>query len=467
MSETSISPGRVWLAMLAVLGAILLAALAGFWLGEKSVNIDTAPPAPQPSADTPPGEPLEAAAEEPAPPLHFLVSVPTGDPGDPVLEEIRMASEAGIHQYVLPVPLSWSEGPASGLEFIEVLLGADPKATAILRVDLNPPRDWLEAHPEAAALADGQTLNTICLASSVWREEATRVLDVLLTAVKERYPDVVTGYVIACLDSGQWYRDGARDVSNANTEGFRRWLRARYGSHDALQRAWSDTDANLDKAAIPVRPANGEGDGAFLNGPAARPELDFRRYSAEITAETIAQIASHVKTSAGEQTTVLAPYGYTFEAPGDGTAHFALARLLDSPLDGFVSAVSYADRGLGGVGGMMGPVDSARLHGKIWCLVDDTRTGISRDEMTGTLTRPKNIRAEDVYRVQQRNFAAAVTHGLGLFWSDMQGEGRLHDTEMWQRFGEMRAIYSEVNTWPSEGKGISTPHLGGPTLAIV
>ena len=491
MSETNISPGRVWLVMLGVLGAAALAAVAGFWLGERSVKIDIAPPAPLPSSPAQPQADLPIASEGPAPPLYFLVTAPTGDPADPVLKEITMAAQTGIHQYVLSVPLSWSgpaptdvgdaEAPlggdseasatgqaaATGVACVEALLGADPDASAMLRVNLNPPGDWLTAHPEAAAAAGGGALDSVSLASPVWREEAARVLDVLLTGVEEHHPGIVTGCVIACLDSGQWSRDGARDVSDANTDGFRRWLRARYGTDGALQRAWSDVDASLDKTAIPAGPANAEGGGVFLSGPAAVPELDFRRYSAEVTAEAIAQFATHIKAGAGEGMTVLAPYGYTFEAPGQGTAHFALAKLLDGPLDGFVSAVSRADRGLGGVGGMMGPVESAKLHGKRWCLVDDTRTGIARDETTGELTRPKSIRAEDVYHVQQRNFAAAVAHGLGLFWSDLQGEGRLHDAEMWQRFGEMRAIYSTVNSWSTEGESPLAPHVEGPTLAVV
>jgi len=111
----------------------------------------------------------------------------------------------------------------------------------------------------------------------------------------------------------------------------------------------------------------------------------------------------------------------------------------------------------------MGPVDSARCHGKLWILLDDTRTGVTWDSSTGAVKYMQGLRTEDIYNVQSRNFAAALTHGLGLCWIDPHGEGWLHDPKTWQLFGAMRGAYECVLTERSSGETL----FNEPTLLVV
>ena len=55
----------------------------------------------------------------------------------------------------------------------------------------------------------------------------------------------------------------------------------------------------------------------------------------------------------------------------------------------------------------------------------------------------EGLLAEDVYHVQQRNFATAYTLGMGLVWSDPEGRGWLNDREQWQMFGNLREVYED------------------------
>ncbi len=119
---------------------------------------------------------------------------------------------------------------------------------------------------------------------------------------------------------------------------------------------------------------------------------------------------------------------------------------MDSDLNTIIAPVSYTDRGLGGVGGIMGPIDSWTNRGKTWLLLDDTRTGVERDTETNAFSRIKGIRAEDVYEVQRRNFAMALTYGLGLVWADPRAEGWLYDAEQWRQLGKLRDIYAHHQT---------------------
>jgi len=450
-----------------VLALVILAVLAGLWLGEKSVHFEEGTLPAHSPAPVAAGAAPEAGAAG-APPLFFLVHIPSGAGEAAVLEEIKMAADAGIHQYVVRVPLPWRGDMNAFLGPIDLLTQADPNATMFLYLTLDPPPAWLAANPAEAARVAGREPSSASLASEVWRRDAHSALEALASAINVSLRSgSILGYVVGCLDAGQWQRTDGYDVSPANTDAFRRWLTARYKENAALQQAWDDPEVKLDTALIPDKPDTAGPCPSFFETLKEQRQVDFLQYTSEITADTIAAFTGYVKRAAGKSVKVIAPYGYTDELTASDSGHFALSRLLSTELDGFVSPVSYFDRGLGGVGGVMGPVDSVLAHQKTWFLIDDTRTGIARDPVTGEVARPKNIRAEDVYRVQQRNFAAAVTRGLGLWWADPQGDGWLHDPEMWQRFAKMWNVYQKVNTW-RHGEREQTPSYSTlPTLAVV
>ncbi len=323
---------------------------------------------------------------------------------------------------------------------IETVLEADPKARLMLRVKLDPPTSWLNAHPDAAIHVDGAPQPVPCLASETWLQAAQTALEDLVQWIGERqYP--VVGFVLECLENGWWCRTGGPDTSETNAQAFRRWVKSRYSEDSRLQQAWADTRVTLETVAIPLGADSPEPEGIFLVLPEERRYVDFRLFTAETTVQTIGTLAELLKRVAGPDTLVLAPYGYTFEWGQVGPAHAALVKLLESPVDGFVSPFSYRDSGVGGVGGVVGPVDTARAHGKMWFVMDETRTGITRDALTGRLNRLAGVSPQDVLSVQTRNFAAALAHGLGLFWTDAEGHGALLDPEIWHWFGKMRQIY--------------------------
>ena len=436
-----------------VLGFVVVASIVGYWLGAQSA------PSEEEAAAGAVSTPAQASstAEQPAPappPLYFFTSVPSASARSAVAAEISMASSAGIHQYAVSVPLPWDGDMNAFLEPLNFVVGADASAQLLVHVKLDPPTSWLEAHPESSVAGPGGT-TAVSLASEAWRNEAGTALGALVSAVNTSLgSERVHGFIIGCLDGGLWHRGRVADASAANQAGFRRWLKARYLDDAQLQKAWGDASVRLEDAPIPdglipEGPA-GEGCKVFLDLPSMQRWADFLEYTSETTAGTILEFTGQIKGIAGKSARVIASYGYSFELADGGAGHFALGRLLESDLDGFASPVSYVDRGLGGAGGLMGPVDSAVLYGKQWYLIDDTRTGIARDPSTGEITRPRNVRPEDIYSVQQRNFAAALSHRIGLMWSDADGEGRLHDSEMWKRFGAMSAIYSDSAGWGKE-----------------
>lgn len=443
-----------------ILVLIGLAIVAGLWLGEKSVRFEEDRPvphspeqAPKHAPDTPPAAP---------PPMYCYVHIPAGSGQNIVLEEIAMAAKVGVHQYAMDIPLPWEGDAASFLDPIALLRHADPEAAILLFINVDPSPAWISAHPDEIVNTAGNEPASVSLASEAWRDSACAALEGLVTGVKaSQEPEYILGYVVGGLKDGRWDHAGVYDTSPANVRGFRTWLQSVYKEAGSLQTAWGDPNLSFDSAAIPAAPDTPAPCPLFWDAADMPGRADFLRYTSESTAGVILDLAAHIKKLAGADTKVFAPYGYTFEMTDAASGHFALERLLEGEIDGFVSPVSYADRGLGGAGGLMGPADSALLRGKQWLLFDDTRTGLVLDPATGEVARPKNLRAEDVYTVQQRNFTMAITHGFGLMWSDPDGDGWLHDPDMWSRLGKMWTLYQDRLARPAQSE------MPEPLLAVV
>lgn len=426
------------------------AAGLGLWLGEISVpNAPppevVPPPAPGQSGDARPAT-AAPAIDENAPPLYFYADPERGGEWPIVEAEIGMAAKAGLHRYVVAIDLPW-EGETDLDKLLEPanrVVTADPRAALLLKVDLNPPDEWLRANMDHVARIGGQTRRYPTPASPVWLDAARTGLTALIAALNEGpLKGRIIGFVLCALQDGVWQRPGW-DESPASLNGFRAWLRGQYVQEEALREAWNNAETSFDSAAIPPALDAPDTQAVFYALPDQAPYVDFLRYTAESTADAIAALCVHAKSVAKPPVKIFASYGYTYELTRNDTGHLGLGLIIASDLDGFVAPVSYVNRGLGGAGAVMGPVTSVLFHGKEWLLVDDTRTGVARDPETGVIARMKGLRSEDVFNVQRRNFASALIMGLGVVWSDPEGKGWLHDEEQWEQFGLMYQAYANV-----------------------
>jgi hypothetical protein len=84
---------------------------------------------------------------------------------------------------------------------------------------------------------------------------------------------------------------------------------------------------------------------------------------------------------------------------------------------------------------------------------------MTQNESSGAMERRRGLRAQDIFNVQRRNFGLALTHELGLFWSDPQGAGWLLDKEQWGVLGAMEATYARYATASPDVKGTDQPTL--------
>ena len=315
-------------------------------------------------------------------------------------------------RFVAEVPLPWPEhdiGPDAALAAINAIAEGCADAEIILSIPLDPPAEWLEAHPESTMKIGGEAQPYVSIASRRWREEIRANIETLIGAVQESSASAqVKGYVLRCLKDGWWVQPEGYDRSEDNTLGFREWLTIRYETAEAFRSAWSESEIAIEMATVPNEQKGGEGAPIFYRTPADQRNIDFLRYVSESTAETIALLASQIKAIAGHETRVYAPYGFSFGPTANCAGHAALGDLLNSDIDGFVAPPGYGAFDLEESGGLLGPVHSAHHYAKQWFLLDDTLARAPAAEDGESL--PK-----DAKKRQEHIFSVAVTQGLGLF----------------------------------------------------
>ena len=454
MSETGKSDNSAFYLRILVLLALMAAAGgAGLWMGKRSVPEETLPLAPsgqEPLSAVPtggkPAPPAAVPAPDPsAPPVFFYAHPQNEEAWATVLEEVAMASEANIHQYIVPVELTWSEeAPAADpLAVLKRYITADPKATFFVQVSVNPDESWRKAHGSELMVVNGAAQPYPSASSQQWMEDARGALTRLMESVEGgEVSRRIAGYVLRGLVDDQWMQPSGYDRSEVNRQGFRDWLIRRYQTDEGLGQAWQSPDLKAATVDIPAQPDTGSAEQVFFPLPGARPTVDFLQYTSEIAADALAAMASHVAATSAIKPVLLAYYGYSLELTSNAAGHFALANLLESNVDGFISPISSVDRGLGVVCGDIAAVHSISSRGKKWFVVDDTRTGVQHDAETGQFSRMRGVRAEDIFDVQRRNFSAALVNGLGVVWCDPDGEGWLHDKAQFAELGRMAEIYA-------------------------
>lgn len=456
---------RLLLAILLVVGAGAL----GLWVGRVSVPND------MPEYGTiigggvhqaKPTRVTDADLQAPLPPVFFHAAPTSADHWGVVLEEVRMAAAAGVHQVIVPATLDWSgeRGYNELLGQLKALTEINPRIRVFLQLSLDPSEEWATTRATEALRTKPEDGPMAAPYSALWRDEAARrASDLARQLAGEKIGRHVRGYLLAALEEGRWEIPADAGPSASASDAFREWLRRRYTDNDALRKAWGSEIASLEVATVPEVAAAAP-EQTFLQLPAQQNVVDYREFVSDSCADAIAEIMVKIKQAVGQTMPVFAVYGHTFDATPGGLGAHGMGRLLYSDLDGFVGAVSSSDRGIGGAGGLNGPAFSPTLHQKQWLTLDRTRTGVERDPATGEIQRMQGIRADDVFNVQRRNFAQAAVLGVGIAWSDPLGEGWLHDEAQWVELGRLADAYDDL--YPlAVANAAGAPSAGGPAAS--
>lgn len=445
------------------------------------------------------GAPTLFINDRPVPAMAYAAYGPSSEVfADFAAAGVRLFSVMGTpssHGYGLAVD-TWT-GPGeydySQLDArFRMVLEESPEAWLFPRLYVSAPPWWLDQHPEAVVLydpGDGRPVPFIqngrkvpSWSSPAWRAATIDALKKLIAHVgAQPYADRVIGYHIASGTTEEWMMWGANDnqwtdYSPDNTAAFRRWLAGRYRTDAALQAAWGDPAVKLATATVPPRKARETSAAGVLRSPATdTPAIDYVRYIADMTAETIDLLCGAAKQATGGRRLAGVFYGYLLQLFGQrqqNAAHLGLDAVLRSPnIDFLCSPTSYAYRAVGtGVSHFMAPLGSVLAHGKLWLDENDIRTSLAPGKL-GEWGRQADV-AGDMLQ-QDRELANVLVHGVGQWWFDV-GRNRYDDQRLMAHLGKLSRVAArtlDFDRTPADdvalvvdGRGLASINVGDPLM---
>ena len=428
------------------------------------------------------GEPAIVIDGKAFPPMTVIVR--GGD-----MEYMKTLREKGIRIFYTPATTSWGfpsedgkpDGITRSLNNIENILKAVPDAYVILRLNLNPSKDWINSHPEEQVLFnDGsrqpvilandqgnfQVDGMVSFASQKWRDEGADGLKELLDAIKASpYADRVIGAFLCGGGTCEWYYPGEHRMKNLDkgiyadfSEPFRisysNFLKNKYKTEENLRKVWKIPDATFENPKIPdladreyithaeekildailnwesagytvgkTIDSDGRGEtnlGVFLNAGSYMYCADFFAALNQATADTIIHFAKVCKEHSPDFL-VGAFYGYFGCTDYYEASHCTgTMSILDSGYVDFLSGPgTYNNREPGGVVAQREMQDSLRIRNMLYICEDDVRTHLS----TPAIQREQMhlYTPEDSVNTLKRDFARDICEELQGWWIEIGG----------------------------------------------
>ena len=401
-----------------------------------------------------------------APVLYALTDTPGGQrPWDEIpSRNIALFRDAGFELFKVQLWLNdiWT-GPDEPLQIeqaqklIRGVLELCPTAAIMLRLHINAPFWWNAAHPEECTqYADGPAKmheadigvhrhiigdldrrQLHSLASDIWRRDTAKVLEEFCRRLSAT-PEGDRLFSIQFCDgvSHEWHYWGfiehEPDCGPAMTRYFQRWLKEKYGTDDAIRKAWNDNAVCLATAEVPDMRWRQKWEHQIFRDLASDQRIvDYYTCQQESVAEDIAFFAALFKRCWPRDIVIGVFYGYYFmmfsrQAVG---GHLCMERVLDCPAIDFLSApFSYygTSRTLGGTGQSRGITEACTIRGKLWMSEQDQETRIKE------ISTIKNNSIWDSKEVEhfltqsvpadisliRRNALQPLTHQYGFWYFD-------------------------------------------------
>ena len=367
-----------------------------------------------------------------------------GGPQGSFLSQVALARDADVNLVSFAAPTCWTP-PERTQDWAPVdalcrrIIAVNPDVLLVPRFDANAPAWWLERHPEARMVYDGQTPYPVgCVSDRAYRADMCAQLERLSRHLCEAFPDHFAGLHPCGQNTGEWfyYDSWKRPLSGydpATRAAFREWLKRR-GDPAA---------ATAEPPTADERRAHPNG---FLRDPAREGRLvEFARFQQQEMADFVLALASACSRGTAGKKLVLFFYGYGFEFPplGNGaptSGHYALASLLKGKdIDILCSPISYTDREWLGTAPAMSAAESVKRAGILWLNEDDSRTYL--DPRTAEHVQEGGlVNLKQTQQVMLRNTAQAALRGFGTWWMDLPGQGWFNDAAIWHEIVRLRPV---------------------------
>lgn len=403
------------------------------------------------------GVPTIVRGREVLPPIFFFASASDEGRMATVLEEIKLASENGIHVFSFLVELEVDEdrvddAVAFAAFLVKKVTAVDQEAQIILRTVFVAPAGWERMYPGARYInEEGEVADPSLCDDSFWSAAETCLEQYIAKLRKLDKDNRVLG---VHLERGEWFfsEHQGYDRSDAARRKFQDWLRHRYRSDAvSLRAAWFDGSVDFEAINVPeYREMRKFGSEFVRTDRKTRPWVDYHLFLSDSACERIASLAYVAKKASEGHYLVGASYGYTFEWSHPASGHLSLGKLLRCPdLDYIGGPPSYKNREPGGTAPFPVPVDSFALNGKLYISEDDFKTPISGqrepDDFNPVMKTPQALG-----NVHWRGAGSALAHSSGACWMDSWGNGWLNSRGIWERANRIQeALVWRIGAQPS------------------
>ncbi|MBC8111091.1 MAG: hypothetical protein H7Y04_08545, partial [Verrucomicrobia bacterium] len=327
------------------------------------------------------------------------------------------------------------------------VLAQCPEANVVIRVHVNAPFWWNEAHPEECTVfANGAVDKSLkagpphhneeydidralraSLASEKWKQEAGQKLTELCQKLaKTPEGNSVIGMHISGGIYGEWHYWGfiqhEPDASQPMTQYFRKWLKNKYSSDKNLQKAWLRKDFTLANATVPDTAERKKlHDGMFKDPAQDQRVIDYFTAQQQVVAEDAIYFCRIAKENWCRPLITGIFYGYlhmTFNRQTVGGHLFIKEILASKYIDYLAAPQTYweSSRRAGGSGISRGIIESTLLHGKLW--LDEIDNGYLHPD-----NGRDNIRYTERYdsvfeTIQKRSERLPLMRGIGFWYYD-------------------------------------------------
>ena len=327
------------------------------------------------------------------------------------------------------------------------ILEVCPEAAVIFRFHVTAPQWWTRSFPDEWVRyadtdyqdeppdglvriieEDNAPVRRVSMASTLWKSEASQRLAEFLRALAATPEgNALAGIQVANGIYGEWHNWGffrnEPDISASMNRHFRAWLRSRYGTDAALEKAWNRPGITLSTAGVPGMAERATTAGIFRDPSREQPVIDYYRCVHELVADNIIHFARIVKETWPRPILTGTFYGYYFSTFGRQAAggHLELHRVLASPYIDYLSgpqAYEPESIKLGDAYRSRSLITSIRVHGKLWLDEMDAEPPlpIARD------TRHDLLLRNSIASVR-RNVLFTATKGMGLWFYDFGAAG--------------------------------------------
>jgi hypothetical protein len=376
----------------------------------------------------------------------FYAAPPDEERVTTVLQEIRQASESGVHIFCIGVEAICDKHHFDALfERCKTLLAriikVDTEAQVVFHLDLVAPKGWeIEFTEGVYRDSRGDLAEPSLSDDKFWSHVENHVRSFTRQLLASPNAKHILGID---LDKDGWTVSDTQclDISVSSKKKFRDWVRERYQDDVVLLRAsWFNGTADFDSIRIPDVNQVSRKTRLIEADRKERPVVDYHLFLSDLTAKRISDLAYAVKEASEGKFLVGTRYGKTFQNFRPNSGHLSLGKILRTPEIDFITASpSNKNRQASGVSSFEVPIDSFVLNNKLFVSLEDFKTSLSnRPEPelgAPTIRTPQALEA-----VHRRGFGGSCAHQSGICWSDQWGNGWLTAASVWERAKVMRDL---------------------------